>query len=210
MIDLTGMLALRARRLAAGERPLGWKVGFGTAPMLEKLGLDRPLVGFLTDRSLLPDGARVDIGGWTGPAFEAEIAVHFGPGGEIAGLSPAIELADVDFPPEDAARIMAGNVFHRHVILGPVTHADPDVVTGRVLRDGVEIAANDHPAELTGRVADVVRLTAEALAAHGEGFTEGEVLITGSVVPPQPVTAGQRLTAELPPLGTLTVVLTAG
>jgi 2-keto-4-pentenoate hydratase len=210
VIDLSAMLALRARRLAAGERPLGWKVGFGAPAMLDKLGLDRPLVGFLTDRSRLPDGATVDIGGWTGPAFEAEIAVHFGPGGEIAGLSPAIELADIDFPPDDAARILAGNIFHRHVVLGPVTQADPDAVTGRVLRDGEEIAANHHPAGLTGRVADVVRLTAEALAAHGEEFRAGEVLISGSVVPPQPLAPGQRLTAELTPLGSLTVVLTAG
>jgi 2-keto-4-pentenoate hydratase len=209
VIDLTDMLALRAQRLAAGEKPIGWKVGFGSPPMLEKLGIDRPVIGFMTDRNLLPDGATVDIGGWTGPAFEAEIAVHFGRDGEIAGLSTAIEVADVDFTPEDAARMMAANVFHRHVILGPVMQADPDAVTGRVLRHGEEIAANNHPAELTGRVEDVVRLTAEALAAHGEGFRDGEVLITGSIVPPQPLEPGQRLTAELNPLGSLTVVTAA-
>jgi 2-keto-4-pentenoate hydratase len=96
------------------------------------------------------------------------------------------------------------------VLLGPVTQADPDAVTGRVLRDGEEIAANDRPAELTGRVDDVVRLTREALAAHGEAFRDGEVLITGSIVPPQPLEPGQRLTAELDPLGSLTVVLTGG
>jgi 2-keto-4-pentenoate hydratase len=203
-MDLTDMLALRAQRLAAGEKPIGWKVGFGSPPMLEKLGIDRPVIGFMTDRNLLPDGATVDIGDWTGPTFEAEIAVHFGPDGEIA-----IELADLDVPPEDAARIMAGNVFHRHVLLGPVMQADPDAVTGRVLRDGEEIAANDHPAELTGRVEDVVRLTAEALAAHGERFREGEVLISGAIVPGQPLEPGQRLTAELSPLGSLTVITTA-
>jgi 2-keto-4-pentenoate hydratase len=208
MIDLTDMLALRAQRLAAGERPIGWKLGFGTPAMLEKLGIDRPLIGFMTDRNLLADGARVDISGWDGPTFEAEIAVHFGEGGAIAGLSPAIELADIDAPPEDAGRVMAGNVFHRHVILGPVSQADPDAVSGRVLRDGEEIAANDRPADLTGRVEDLVRLTAEALAAHGEGFRAGDVLITGSIVPGQPVEPGQRLTAELPPLGSLSVELT--
>jgi 2-keto-4-pentenoate hydratase len=202
MIDLTQMLALRAERIAAGETPIGWKVGFAGAQ--EKLGVDRPLIGFLLESLRLEDGASVPVGSWTGAAFEAEIAYYVGED----RIGPAIELADIAFPPDDAARIMAGNIYHRHVILGPTTSTDPNHVTGRVLRDGEEIAANDHPAELTGTVEDVVRLTEEALAHHGIALQPGDVIITGSVVPPIPVAPGQRLRAELPPLGALTVALT--
>jgi 2-keto-4-pentenoate hydratase len=204
VIDLTEMLALRERRIAAGETPIGWKVGFAGAR--EKLGVDRPLIGFLLESLRVEDGATVAIGDWAAPAFEAEIAVYVGED----RIGPAIELADIAFAPDDAARIMAGNIYHRHVILGPALPADPGAVTGRVERDGAEIAANDRPAELTGDVREVVRLTEEALAHHGIALQPGEVIITGSVVPPIPVAPGQRLTAELPPLGSLTVVLAPG
>ena len=43
------MLAARRKRLEAGEKPIGWKVGFGAPASLKSLGLEMPLVGFLTD-----------------------------------------------------------------------------------------------------------------------------------------------------------------
>ncbi len=214
------MLALRRERLAAGARPLGWKLGFGSSAAFERLGADRPLVGFLTSAGLLPDGARVTVAGWTAPALEPEIAVHLerdvGAGASptevqaaIGGLSAAIELADVDPPAADPEAILAGNIFHRHVILGPVdrqrTHASG--IVGRLVRDGDEVARTDTPEALTGEIVKVLRLTAETLAASGERLRAGEVVITGSVVPPLAVSSGQRVSAELSPLGSLTVEL---
>ena len=55
------MLALREAALAAGETPLGWKVGLGSPAAFERLGTDRPLAGFLLRSGLLADGAVVDI-----------------------------------------------------------------------------------------------------------------------------------------------------
>jgi 2-keto-4-pentenoate hydratase len=204
------MLALRRARLDAGERPIGWKVGFGAPASLDLLGTDRPLVGFLTDRGLLDDGATVAIGDWTTPMLEPEIAVHIADdAGSIGGLSAAIELADVDVPPADPEAILAGNIYHRHVLLGPVSagRADGAGVSARLLRDGEVVAATDDPAALTGEITEVVRLTAELLAACGERLRAGEVVITGSAVPPLRVAPGERVTAELPPLGALSVVL---
>ena len=218
---MDAMLALRRERLAAGERPLGWKLGFGSAAAFEKLGTDRPLVGFLTDAGLLADGARVPVGGWAAPVLEAEIAVHLaqdvggGASAEevraaIGGLSAAIELADLDPPPADPETILAGNIFHRHFVLGPVDRqrTTAEGIVGRVERDGEEAARTDTPEALTGELVDVLRLTADTLAAAGERLRAGEVVITGSVVAPLAVAAGQRVTAELHPLGSLTVELT--
>ena len=214
-------LALRRARLEAGERALGWKVGFGSPVARERHGTDRALVGFLTDAGLLPDGAAVPVGDWVAPALEAEIAVRVGadvPGGAsretvraaIAGVAPAIELADVHPPPEDVRAILAGNVFHRHVVLGAF---DPDRrdgagVTGRVLRDGDAVAETDDPAAATGDVLEVVRSAAELLAACGETLRAGEVVITGAVVPPIAVASGERYRIELPPLGSLELAFT--
>jgi 2-keto-4-pentenoate hydratase len=209
-------LALRRARLESGERPLGWKVGFGSPAAREKLGTDRPLVGFLTDAGLLADGAEVPVGDWVAPALEAEIAVRIGADvagttslervrEAIAGVAAAIELADVHPPPEDVGAILAGNIFHRHVLLGPFdsTRRDGAGVTGRVYRDGVEIAATGDPAAATGEIVEVVRLTAELLAGCGEALRAGDVVITGAVVPPIAVAPGERYRVELPPLGAL-------
>ena len=45
---MRAQLELRRKRLAAGDAPLGWKVGFAAPAMLERLGITGPLVGFLT------------------------------------------------------------------------------------------------------------------------------------------------------------------
>lgn len=122
-------LQLRQDRLNAGEKSVGWKVGFGTVASQERLGIHAPLVGFLTDEVLLPSGASVSIEGWTRPAVECEIAIYMGKDlqeavdrdttrAAIASIDPAFELADVAFPPDDVEMILAGNIYNRHVILG--------------------------------------------------------------------------------------------
>ncbi|MDQ3876524.1 MAG: fumarylacetoacetate hydrolase family protein [Actinomycetota bacterium] len=214
-------LALRDARTRRGERPLGWKVGFGSPAAFERLSIDRPLVGFLTDAGLLVDGADVPIGDWAAPALEAEIAVRLGANvaGDascevareaVSGIAAAIELADVHPPPTDVREILSGNIFHRHFLVGAfdATRRDATGVTARVLRNGVEIAATEEPAAATGEIAEVVRLTAELLADCGEALHAGEVVITGAVVPPISVAAGERFRVELPPLGALEVALT--
>ena len=216
------MLELRRARLAEGDRAVGWKVGFGSPAAFELLRIDRPLVGFLTDRGLVDDGGAVAVGGWTQPMLEPEIAVHLArdvPGdatrddvrAAMRGLSAAIELADVDTPPADPEPIVAGNIFHRHVLLGPVDEGrtTADGIRGRLVRDGEEIAATDAPEAATGELAEVVRLTAELLAANGERLRAGDVVITGSIVPPVKVAPGESVTVEIDPLGSLTVVIAA-
>ena len=77
-------LATRRARIAAGEKPLGWKVGLGAPPAMERLKIKAPLVGFMMQTSLVANGAAVSLAGWTKPVAEPEIAVHMGsdlPGG---------------------------------------------------------------------------------------------------------------------------------
>src|SRR5437879_3115505 len=104
---MRALLELRRARLAQGERPLGWKVGFGTAAAKAQLGIAAPLVGFLTDAVLLDNGSTCSLAGWTKPMLEAEIAAYVGADGSIAGLGAAIELADIDLPPADPEAMLA-------------------------------------------------------------------------------------------------------
>jgi len=200
-------LDLRHERLAAGARQIGWKLGFGSPAGLASLRLHRPLVGFLLDTGLLEDGATVSLEGWHNPRLEAEIAVHVGPRASIAGVAVAIELADVYPPPEDVETVLAGDVFTRHVMLGPLLagRTDSAGVVARILVDGAEVAAADDATALVGELGDAVRNAAATLADCGEALAEGQVLMTGSILAPLPVHPGQQVEVQLSPLGTLRV-----
>lgn len=197
----TQLLAARRHALDAGAEAIGWKAGFGAPAALVSLGTERPLVGFLTRDRLLPDGAVVPVSDWTKPMFEAEVAAHLsadlGPGATatealaaVGGWSVAIELADVDHAPVDVEEILAGNIFHRHVLLGPVVAARPAYLSFVVLRDGVEVAQTSDPEALTGELGHVLASMADTLAACGDGLAAGDIVITGSVIPPVTVADG--------------------
>src|SRR4051812_3653117 len=192
-------LATRRARIEAGERRLGWKVGLGAPPVMERLKIKAPLVGFMMQKSLVPNSSTVSLAGWTKPVAEPEIAVHMGsdfPGGAarpptaaaIAALGPAIELADLNPPPDDVEVTLAGNIFHRHVILGP---PDPtragarlDGLAGHVFRRGALAAKQENVEALIGEMIGIVQHVADTLAAYGERLRAGDVIITGSIVPP--------------------------
>lgn len=179
---------------------IGWKVGFGSPAALERLRIARPLVAPLPAKGRMPDGATIDVSGWTGPVLEAEVAVWVG-----HGLAAAIELADVDVPPDDVESILAGGIYHRHSIIGaPV--AQPAAVGARVLCDGEVVAETRDPTALTGELGDVL----DAVRRHaGRELERGEVVLTGSVVPPLPIAPGQRWRVELLPLGALEIMIAA-
>lgn len=213
-------LSRRRERLARGEQPLGWKVGFGAAAAMEKLGITAPLIGFLTDRALVASGATLSLASWMKPLAEPEIAVHMEsdlPAGAdrravrcaIGGIGPAIELADLDHPPDDVERILAGNVYQRHVILGPCDTSRAgcvlDGLTGRILRNGTEAARTSDPQANTGDLIGIVRHVADVLAAFGEPLRAGQIIITGSIVPPLWVEAGEEVAFHLDPLGSISI-----
>ncbi len=116
-----GMKALLDRRhaaLAAGETPVGWKIGFNTPAIQEHFGLADPVVGYLTDAGVSPDGATVSLAGWGAPAVEVELAIRVGDDGAVAGLAPALELVDLAGSFDDIEPVLAGNICHRGVIFG--------------------------------------------------------------------------------------------
>ncbi|MBX5441426.1 MAG: hypothetical protein IRZ32_07855 [Solirubrobacteraceae bacterium] len=217
-------LEARARRLEAGERPLGWKVAFGSPQAMENLGIEAPLVGFLTDAARVEDGAACSVAGWTNGALEPEIAVHLGADLEagadretaaaaIAGLGPAIELADLDLPLDDLEAVVAGNIFQRGVVLGPMDPAraggDGTGLSAEIERDGAPVARTGRPLDVVGDLVDATRHVADFLGAFGERLRAGEVIITGSVVPLIRLDGGGAYAYRLEPLGGLAVSIAA-
>jgi 2-keto-4-pentenoate hydratase len=209
-------LDLRHRRLAGGDKSLGWKVGFGASAMLKQLGISGPLVGFLTQNARVQSGGSASLAGWANPVAEPEIAVHIGrdvPAGTdrdtaaaaIAGISPAIELVDVHTPPQDPERILGENIYQRHVVMGGTgparAGAKPDGLTCRIMRHGKEFARTADPQANTGQWVEIVRHVADVLGAFGERLSAGEIIITGSVVPPLALEPGEAdIAFEVDPL----------
>jgi len=218
---MTAQLATRRARIAAGEKPLGWKVGMGAPASLQKLGLEAPLVGFLMQRALLLSGSTVSLKGWLRPVAEPEICVRMArdlKGGAMADdaaaaikeIFPAIELADLDPVPtvDNLDAVLAGDIFQRHVLLCGNTRAGGATsgLTSRVIRRGVETARTDDPEALTGKLGDIVAHVANTLAAFGEKLSSGDVIITGSITPPLMLEPDEtELTHALDPIGEVSV-----
>jgi len=202
------MLARRREDLAAGAEHLGWKVGFGSPAAMAGFAIDRPLVGYLTTGRRLAPGSSVSVAGWTRGVIEAEIAAYVGPELAVEGWALAVELADVDFPPDDIEKIGAGNVYHRHVLFGDRVATLPDERGVRVRCDGDQVAATSDPDELVGQLGWVIATTASTLAAAGNELRAGDVVITGSMIPPMDVMPGQTWEVSAPGLGSIAVRLT--
>src|SRR5215475_11801430 len=212
-------LELRRTRLAAGDKSLGWKVGFGAPAMLRQLDIAGPLIGFLTQSARVASGGSVSLKGWAKAV--PEIAVHIGrdvPAGAdraaaaaaIAGISPAIELVDVHTPPQDPEFILGENIYQRHVVLGGSgphrAGASADGLTCRIMRHGKESARTTDPQANTGQWVEIVRHVADVLAAFGETLRAGEIIITGSVVPPLALEPNESdIAFEVDPLGGVAV-----
>lgn len=214
-------LAKRRARIAAGEKPLGWKVGLGAPAMMEKLGLKAPIVGYLMETALIASGGTVTLKGYVRPVAEAEIAVRMaatpksGASADevrttIKEIMPAIEIAAMDVlpTPDNLDVILEGDVFQRHVVIGDKARAGGSIegLTSRVTRRGAIINTTTDPEALTGKVVDIVAHVAATLAAYGETLLPGDIIITGSITPPQMLEAADLTFGhELDPIGAVNI-----
>lgn len=221
---MTAQLAARRARIAAGEKPLGWKVGLGAPAAMTKLGLAAPVVGYLMQRGLLLSGSTASLAGWTRPVAECEICVRMAstldggatPETALAAVKevlPAIELADLDPEPtpDNIADLLAGNIYHRHVILCGNTRPGGGVsgLTSRLFRRDKQAASTTDPEALTGKLPEIVAHVANTLAAFGEKLAAGDVIITGSITPPIMLEPDETaLSHVLDPIGDVNVRLT--
>jgi 2-keto-4-pentenoate hydratase len=220
---MAAQLRCRHELLNAGQKPLGWKLAFGGPAAMERLRINAPLVGYVMQSALVPSGSTLSLSNWKKPALEPEIAVHLGKDlpakadrnttmAAIAALGPAIEVADVVNPSDDVEGTLACNIYQRQVILGRSDSSRAggvlDGLTCRVLRNGSEIANTSDPQalqKLTGELIDIVRHTANLLAAFGESLQAGQIIIAGSITPPILVEPGEEIVFHLAPIDTISI-----
>ncbi|MGW4060145.1 2-keto-4-pentenoate hydratase [Amycolatopsis sp. NPDC004747] len=211
--------ALRQRR-ARGETLIGVKLGLTSRAKQERMGIDSPLLAWLTDAMVLPAG--VPVPSLIHPRAEPELVFVLGRRLAGPGVTAATALAAVDrvyggievidsrykdyrFTLPDA---VADNGSSAYFSVGPVgvPPAALDLsleaalleVDGQIVDTATGAAVQGHPAE-------ALALAANALAARGLALEPGWLVLTGGMTDAVPLRRGSRVAAHFSHLGSLTL-----
>ena len=111
--------------------------------------------------------------------------------------------------------ILAGNIFHRRVILGQTdtsrAGARLDGLSGHITRKGAKGSPVTELEANTGRIVDIVAHLATTLAASGERMQAGDVVICGSIVPPIFLDSSDKeIVYRLDPIGEVSIRFSHG
>ena len=209
---------LIARRLDAGERVVGKKIGVTSQAVMNMLGVFQPDFGILLDGMVYNEGQPIEARTLIQPKAEGEIAFVLkktlkGPGVTAADVLAATEGVMACFEIVDS-RIqdwkikiqdtVADNASCGVFVLGDrlVDPRDVDLVTvGMVLEKNGDIVATGAGAAALGHPANAVAWLANTLGQHGIALEAGEVVLSGSLGIMVPVTAGDSLRVTMGGIG---------
>ncbi len=215
---------LLERRLADGERVVGKKIGVTSAAVQDALGVHQPDFGWLTDRMACDDGAEMPISTQLiQPRAEGEIAFELsrrlaGPGVTEADVLAATRVVRPCFEIVDSRirdwkiRIedtIADNASSGFFVVGKDA-VDPrgvDLVGCAMLvhKNGKELSRGTGAATLGSPLAAVAWL-ANTLGGYGAALEAGEIILSGALVPLEPVRAGDRMSLTIDGIGSASVV----
>ena len=202
-------LAMYALRKAAGEKDIGKKIGITSDAVMQMLGVDQPDFGFLTDTMWAKDNI-VDTSNMILPRAEAEIAFKLkadlkGPNVNEEDVLAATDSVAACFEVVDSRvkdwKIKIQDTIADNASCGTMAigddWVDPNSVdllnckaivtkNGEPLSEGVGSATLGSP--LTA-----VAWLANTLGARGITLKAGEIILSGSLVPLEAVTAGDTM-----------------
>lgn len=213
--------ALR-QRVSRGETVVGVKLGLTSRAKQERMGVDTPLVAWLTDAMLLASGSEVPHSRLIHPRLEPEIAFVMGADlsgpavtasaalQAVASVHAAVEIidsryADFRFKLPD---VVADNASSAAFCMAPagVHPQDLDLaleaclveVQGEVVDSATGAAVQGHPAE-------ALALAANSLDSRGHRLQEGWIVLTGGMTDALPITAKASVTVSFSTLGAIHV-----
>lgn len=206
------------RRLAAGQRSIGYKLGLTSRAKQVAMGVAAPLWGHLTTGLLHSEEEPLDVASLIHPRVEPEIAFLLGadvdgPTATVAGVLaategvfPALEVLDSRYEDFRFALpdVIADNASAAAIILGGrlLSPMDVDIqLEGMVLRRDGEVVDTAAGAAVSGHPAAAVAW----LAREAGGLPAGAVVLSGGLTAPVPLTPGTTVTASFASLGSVTV-----
>lgn len=210
-----------ARRVAAGAKVIGHKIGLTSRAMQKASRISEPDYGVMLDDARFRDGATIPRARFIKPRLEVELA--FVMGADLAGpfcevhdvlratefVTPALEIIDCRTEvPRAIVDTIADNAAFGAIVTGgrPVRPFDVDlprvgatlVQNGVIEETGLAAAVMGHPA---AGIAWLVR----KLAAVGAGLGRGQIVLGGAFTRPVDIAAGDICTADFGPLGAISV-----
>ena len=207
-----------ARRVEAGERHVGKKIGL-TAPVVQKMfGVDQPDFGHLLSGMSYSSGQTLSAARFIQPKAEGEIAFLLGRDLSGPGVTAAEVLAATDFvmPCFEIvdSRIrdwqikvqdtVADNGSSAAFVIGDraISPQAIDLSTvGLVLEKNGELVGTGAGAASLGHPANAVAWLANALGRYGIPLKAGEVILSGSLSVMFPVAAGDHIRMSLGQVG---------
>ncbi len=209
---------LNARRLAAGARVVGSKIGVTSEAVMKLLDVRQPDFGLLTDTMRHPDGGEVSMSGLIQPKIEAEIAFRLlrdlkGPGVTSDEVLAATHCVMVAFEIVDSRirdwRIkiqdtVADNASCGAFVLGH-TEVDPRTIDllncPMVMEKNGAVVATGKGAATLGSPLNAVVWLANTFGALGQPLRAGEIVLSGALGAMVPVAAGDRFHARIGGIG---------
>ena len=208
------------RRLSAGRRLVGRKIGLTSKVMQVATGITEPDYGVIFDDMVYASGDTIPFDEFTNVRVEVELAFVLAQ--PLAGTEvtvdevlaatdyvvPALEILSSRIQLEGRTIVdtISDNAAMGAMVLGD-THTDPTTVdlpwvsailrrNGDIEESGVAAAVLDHPA------AGVAWLAGK-LAQHGASLAAGETILAGSFTRPIWIERGDDLLADYRELGTI-------
>jgi 2-keto-4-pentenoate hydratase len=214
------------RKLAAGARVHGHKVGLSSPVMQQMMGVDEPDYGHLLDTMVLAQDTPVPAAAYCYPRIEVEIGYVLGAPLPGAGCTeadvlaateyivPSLELIDsriTDWRIKLADTI-ADNASSAGVILGDARRAPAELAAAgtdlanidAVLYRGEEEVARGNTSAVLGNPTACVAWLARKVADFGVKLEAGHLIIPGSCTRAIDARPGDTFRAEFAGLGTVT------
>jgi 2-keto-4-pentenoate hydratase len=208
-----------------GQTVAGWKIAATSVAGQRHIGVDGPLAGRLLSGRLVAPGSIVDLSGNAMRVAEAEFAFRMATSlprrsaaytvGEVAAATASLHLA-IEIPDsryEDvsvvgAPQLIADTACASWAAIGPAVGLDWRACD----LGGYEVAAFRNGDSVgrggganVGGPLQALTWLANEVAMHGGGLHPGDVVITGTCVPPVPVGPGDCVLMEFGDLGTIEV-----
>jgi 2-keto-4-pentenoate hydratase len=205
----------------SGQRVAGWKIAATSTAGQRHIGVDGPLAGCLLSGRLVDPGATVDLEGNSMRVAEAEFAFRMAAplpprpapytidevADATASLHLAIEVPDSRY--EDVAivgapQLIADTACACWAAIGPPVKADwraRDLAAHEVAAFRNGRPAGDGRGENVGGPLRALTWLANEIAAHAGGLRPGDVIMTGTCVPPVAIAPGDRVRMDFRDLG---------
>jgi len=219
-------LRMVRRRLEDGEKIIGKKIGVTSRAVQEMLGVFQPDFGYLTDRMLYPNGGPMPIGDeLIQPRAEGEIAFQLkrglnGPGVTNDDVLEATECVMACFEVVDSRvhdwKVKIQDTVADNASCGLFVLGEPRVAPEgldfpnlrmRVYKNGAPLSEGRGSAALDSPL-HCVSWLANTLSQYGITLDPGDIVLSGSLVPLEPVASGDEMRLEVEGVGTAAVRFT--